>query len=132
MTRELKQHLARRAVLLATLLFIFSLPPAGLFALEPGASIELKEEQAIKQAAAVVAPSLVRIETVGGLDRVGQVLTVTGPTTGIIVSPDGYIISSAFNFAARPASILVTLPDGRRLPAMQIATDKLKMLTLIK
>ncbi len=73
-----------------------------------------------------------RIETVGGLDRVGQVLTVTGPTTGVIVSPDGYIISSAFNFAARPASILVTLPDGRRLPAMQVATDKVKMLTLIK
>src|SRR5579859_6859122 len=96
------------------------------------AELEAKEEQAIKQAAALVGPSLVRIETVGGLDRVGQVLTVTGPTTGLVVSPEGYVISSAFNFAARPASILVTLPDGRRLPAVQVATDKLKMLTLIK
>lgn len=105
---------------------------AFLSADEPLAGLEAKEEQAIKQAAALVAPSLVRIETVGGLDRVGQVLTVTGPTTGIIVSADGYIISSAFNFVARPASILVTLPDGRRLPATQVASDKVKMLTLLK
>ncbi len=120
------------AALLTALLLNAGVPPACLFASDPAASIESKEEQAIKQAAAIVAPSLVRVETVGGLDRVGQVLTVTGPTTGIIVSPDGYIISSAFNFASRPASILVTLPDGRRLPATQVATDKLKMLTLIK
>src|SRR6516165_9009167 len=110
----------------------FSQPCACLFASESRAALEAKEEQAIKQAAAIVAPSLVRIETVGGLDRVGQILTVTGPTTGVIVSPDGYIISSAFNFASRPASILATLSDGRRLPAAQVATDKLKMLTLLK
>ncbi|MBS0264577.1 MAG: PDZ domain-containing protein, partial [Planctomycetes bacterium] len=94
--------------------------------------IEAKEEQAIKQAAAVAAPTLVRTETVGGLDRVGQILTGTGPTTGVIVSADGYIISSAFNFASRPSSILVTLSDGRRLAAAQVATDRLKRLILRK
>jgi serine protease Do len=107
-------------------------PGNRLFAEESRAALESKEEAAIKQAAALVAPSLVRIETVGGLDRVGQVLTVTGPTTGVIVSSDGLVISSTFNFAARPASILVTLPDGRRLAASQIANDKVKMLTLLK
>lgn len=94
--------------------------------------LEAQEEQAFKQAAALVAPSLVRIETVGGLERVDQVLTGTGPTTGVVIAADGYIISSAFNFASKPASILVTLPDGRRLPAVQVALDKVKMLTLIK
>lgn len=96
------------------------------------ADLDALEEQAIKQAAAVVAPSLVRIETVGGLDVVNKLLTGTGPTTGTIVSSDGYIISSTFNFAAKPASILVTLFDGRRLPATQVANDKVKMLTLLK
>ncbi len=96
------------------------------------ADVAALEEQAVKQAAALVSPSLVRIETVGGLDRVGQFLTGTGPTTGLVASSDGYIISSSFNFAARPASILVTLPDGRRLPAQQVATDRVKMLTLLK
>jgi serine protease Do len=109
------------------------MPPAGLDASDDSrAALEAKEEQAIKQAAALVSLSLVRIETVGGLDRIGQVLTGTGPTTGIIVSPDGHIISSAFNFASRPASILVTLPDGRRVAATQVASDKVKMLTLLK
>src|SRR5881394_1695670 len=98
MTRVFNQHLVGSVVALVALFGFVGISPACLFALEPGANIESKEEHAIKQAAAVVAPSLVRIETVGGLDRVGQVLTVTGPTTGIVVSPDGYIISSAFNF----------------------------------
>lgn len=126
---------ARRTLVLFAALattFVLSTPRRGDCADESRAALESKEEQAIKQAAALVAPSLVRIETVGGLDRVGQVLTATGPTTGIIVASDGYIISSTFNFAARPASILVTLPDGRRLAATQVATDKVKMLTLLK
>lgn len=94
--------------------------------------LEAREEQAFKQVAALVAPSLVRIETVGGLERVEQILTGTGPTTGLVVSPDGYIITSSFNFISKPASILVTLGDGRRLPAAQVAIDKLKMITLLK
>lgn len=90
------------------------------------------EEQTFQEAAAVVGPSVVRIQTVGGLDQVGRLLTGTGPTTGVVVSEDGYIISSSFNFISRPASILVKLPDGRRFPAEQVATDHLKMLTLLK
>ncbi|HEX7445927.1 MAG TPA: hypothetical protein VF306_00200, partial [Pirellulales bacterium] len=85
--------------------------------------LPLREEQAIQAAAARVAPSIVSIETVGGLERVEQVLLGTGPTTGLIVSSDGYIITSSFSFAQKPASILVTLADGTRLPAQQVATD---------
>ena len=90
------------------------------------------EEQAFQQAAALADPSIVRIETIGGLDVVGNILTGTGPTTGVVVSEDGYLITSSFNFLSKPASILVTLPDGRRFPADLIASDKSKMLTLIK
>ncbi|HSG70033.1 MAG TPA: trypsin-like peptidase domain-containing protein, partial [Planctomycetaceae bacterium] len=94
--------------------------------------LAIREEQAFKQAVAFVEPSVVRIQTVGGLDRVGQILTNTGPTTGVVVSEDGYILSSAFNFVSKPASILVEFPDGRRLPAQEIATDRSRMLTLLK
>lgn len=94
--------------------------------------LAIQEERAFKQAVALVEPSVVRIQTVGGLDRVGQILTNTGPTTGVVVSEDGYILSSAFNFVAKPASILVEFPDGRRLPAREIATDRSRMLTLLK
>lgn len=98
----------------------------------PTAELEAKEEQAFQQATALVSPSVVKIETVGGLDRVSGQLTATGPTTGVIVAADGWIISSAFNFAAKPEQVLVTLADGRRLPASVVATDRLRMLTLLK
>ncbi|HEX5444780.1 MAG TPA: PDZ domain-containing protein [Pirellulales bacterium] len=95
-------------------------------------ALPLREEQAIQAAAAHVAPSIVSIETVGGLERVDQVLLGTGPTTGLIVSSDGYIITSSFSFAQKPASILVTLADGARLPAEQVATDHSRLLVLLK
>jgi serine protease Do len=101
-------------------------------ALAADAKTEALEEQAFKQAAALASESVVRVQTIGGIDRVGQVLTGTGPTTGVVVSADGYIISSAFNFASKPASVLVQLPDGRRFSAKTVATDRLKMLTLLK
>jgi serine protease Do len=94
--------------------------------------LEQAEEQAFKEAAVLASPSIVRIDTVGGLDIVGRTLTSTAPTTGLIVSEDGYIISSAFNFLSKPASVLITLPDGRRFPATTVATDRLRMITLLK
>ena len=108
------------------------LVPSVSLGQQPAANLESLEEQAFKEASAVVAPSVVRIQTVGGLDRVGRVLTGTAATTGVVVSADGYVISSAFNFASRPASVLVTLADGRRFPAKMIANDRARMLTLLK
>ncbi len=90
------------------------------------------EEQAIRAAVERVAPSVVRIETVGGLQKIGELLLGTGPTTGLIVSADGYVVSSAFNFIQKPDSILVTLADGTRLPARLIATDHSRALVLLK
>ncbi len=105
---------------------------AKCLAAPPSAELEAKEEQAFQQATALVAPSIVKIETVGGLDRVSGQLTASGPTTGLIVGADGWIISSAFNFAAKPEQVLVTLADGRRLPASVVSTDRSRMLTLLR
>lgn len=106
--------------------------PGIILAAPPTAELEEKEEKAFQQAAALVSPSVVRIETVGGLDRVSGQLVATGPTTGLIVAADGWILSSAFNFVSKPTQILVTLPDGRRVAANLIATDRVKMLALLK
>ena len=100
--------------------------------LPPAAKLEQLEQQAFQEAVALANPSVVRVQTVGGLERIGEMLAPEGPTTGIVVSPDGYILSSAFQFASKPASVLVTLYDGRRFPAKVIATDNLRRLTLLK
>ncbi len=94
--------------------------------------LEESEENAFKQAATQVAASLVRIETVGGLDQVQKFAVGNGPTTGLVLSADGYVISSSFNFISKPASIIVSLTDGRRLAAKVVASDTSRMLTLLK
>ncbi|MCA9033279.1 MAG: trypsin-like peptidase domain-containing protein, partial [Planctomycetaceae bacterium] len=90
------------------------------------------EETSFQQAVAAVDPSVVRIETVGGVDLVGEVLTAAGPTTGVVVSADGFIITSRFNFISKPTSIVVTLADGTKLPAQIVGDDMSRMLTLLK
>ena len=94
--------------------------------------LELLEQQAFQAAVERVAPSVVRIETVGGRERVGKLLFGVGPTTGLIVSEEGYIVSSAFNFLHRPTSILVRLPGGPMKAAKLVATDHSRMLVLLK
>lgn len=95
-------------------------------------NLEALEEQAMKAAVAKVAPSVVRIETFGGLESVGRLLVGTGPTTGLAVTEDGYVISSAFNFVQQPSSILVTMPSGERATAEIVGRDQNRMVVLLK
>jgi serine protease Do len=90
------------------------------------------EEQAVRHAVATVAPAIVRIETIGGVERTGDLLLGEGPTTGLVVGAEGWIISSAFNFLRQPASILIALPDENRIPARIVARDHSRMLVLLK
>ncbi len=90
------------------------------------------EQQAFREAIAVVDPVVVQVQTVGGTDRVGELFVGSGPSTGVIVSEDGYVVTSAFNFATKPSSVLVRLGDGRSFAADVIATDHLRKLTLLK
>jgi S1-C subfamily serine protease/predicted esterase len=124
-----------------TLLSCFSLAGLQLAAQPPAADdLESLQEKAMKAAVARVAPSVVQIETSGGADLIGgggpggpQIRKGTGPTTGLIVAPDGYIISSAFNFANKPSAIFIAIPGQQeRLVAKVIATDQTRMLTLLK
>src|SRR6185503_21279487 len=54
--------------------------------------------------------------------------------TGVVVDPGGYIITSAYNFLNNPPTILVRVAGhaGEPLVATRVATDKSRMLTLIK
>jgi serine protease Do len=116
---------------------IFGLLIAAARATAQGLNDDL--EKATKDAVRKVAPSVVQIATQGGTDMVvtspkGPVFRkALGPTTGVIVSQDGYVISSAFNFINSPTTILVAV-QGVAEPfiAKRIATDKSRMLTLLK
>ena len=94
------------------------------------------QEKAIKEAVAKAAPSVVQIVTSGGTDIVGGQRGIRkgiGPTTGVILTQDGYIISSAFNFANKPSAITIAIPGHKeQKTAKVIATDQTRMLTLLK
>ncbi len=55
-----------------------------------------------------------------------------GPTTGLVYSADGYIVTSSFNFVREPELISVTLADGRRVAADLIARDQVRKIALLK
>jgi S1-C subfamily serine protease len=125
---------------------LFALAALGALSLAPAArskdDVDLDDlrQQAIKAAVKKVAPSVVQIETSGGLDVIrpggpqgAMIRTGVGPTTGVIVAPDGYIITSAFNFVNKPTAIRVAVPGQKeRLVATVVATDQTRMLTLLK
>src|SRR5437899_4118632 len=114
----------------ALLLTAFSSPIRG----DDAVDVNGANEKAMKAANARVAPSVVKIETAGGLEVVGGtskkgppgkgISVGTGATTGLIVDADGFVITSSFNFANKPTDIFVTVP-GRttRYVAKAVATD---------
>ena len=90
------------------------------------------QRAALQHAMDRVAPAVVQIRTVGGVDQVDGAQIPNGPTTGLLISPEGYLVSSAFNFAQRPSSILVRMPDGSQQAAQWIGRDLNCMLVLLK
>ena len=87
---------------------------------------------AVNRASEKVAPSIVQIETIGGLETVGDTQTSSAPTTALIVSSDGYALSSEFNFVKIPSAIFARLDDGQRVNVSIVARDKNRKLVLLK
>jgi len=75
---------------------------------------------------------LVRIETIGGHEKIGREFANEGTSTGVLLDKEGHVITGAFNFLHDPTSILLVFPDGTKKVAQKIATDRLRMLTLLK
>lgn len=115
--------------ILLTLLICFATLPCQA---QEADSLLVDEQAAFRSAAAAAAPAVVQIETFGGLERIGREIVSDGPTTGTIVSKDGWIISSLYSFRQQPTSILVVLPDGSRAAARIAARDHSRELVLLK
>lgn len=109
------------------------------------------QEEVFRAAARRVAPSVVTIETVGGTQPLEgnraasrpagappvptagpSFIVADGPTTGLIYSADGLIITSAFNFVRDPSLITVVLSDHRRFVAELLARDEVRQVAMLK
>lgn len=116
-----------------------SSPPAG------PADLTRQQELVFRSAWQAAARSIVRIDTIGGaqpLEKIdaipGEERTAVGfrqadgPTTGVVWSPDGWIVTSSFNFYRDPTVTTVTLADGRRFVATLVARDLPARIALLK
>ncbi len=92
----------------------------------------LAEQKAMQAAAEAVAPAVLQLRTVGGIDRVGSINLTDGPVTGLVISTEGFVLTSQFQFVPPPASVVATTPDGRQVPLKIVATDFNRKLVLLK
>ncbi len=59
-------------------------------------------------------------------------LKAEGPTTGVILSADGYVVTSAWNFESNPTVVTVTTGDGKTTAAKLLGIDRAAGLALLK
>src|SRR6187401_1306517 len=118
---------------------LFAAIACGAHAQELGPSLTrgtLLAPKAFRAAAAKVQPSLVRIEGFGGLAAGvaggGYQAPGEGPTTGLVLSSDGYIVTSTFNFIRKPPVITVVFPSGQRRIAKLLGRDESRRICLLK
>lgn len=108
---------------------------------------------AVREVVEKVRPALVMIETWGlvqelagaekgsaaGGGRGGRMAAMQAlagpgeaPTTGLLISGDGHILTSRYNLAPEAEVILVTLHDGSRHPAKVLAEDATRQVVMLK
>lgn len=84
-----------------------------------------------------IQPALVTIESFGGVratqGRIGGIRKQgEGNTTGVMISGDGLIITSTFNFVTRPPVITVVTSDGKQHVAELLGRDDTRKICLLK
>ena len=117
-------------VIRSALLIAGALPWLAPFLIGDAAKAQ-EEYVALRRAAESLSSSVVQIETTGGRERVGDLFIAAGPSTGVVVSDDGLIVTSSFTVIHEPTTILVRLPDGSRAPADILARDLARNLVLL-
>lgn len=93
--------------------------------------------RAFRASAKRIEPSLVTIESYGGVSaiqgRIGGIRSQgEGNTTGVMISPDGFILTSTFNFIQQPPVISVITSDGKRRFAKLLGRDDTRKICLLK
>lgn len=115
---------------LTAVLMLMLSTSAILFASDP--PLDELEQKAFQSAADYAQDCVVQVETFGGLEIVNQQVIASGPSTGTVLTPDGWIVTSIFQFRSQPASITVVLPDEQRKAAKLVARDYSRELALLK
>lgn len=91
-----------------------------------------EDTKSVQELVRSVSPWLVRIDTIGGHEKVGAEFANEGTSTGVLLDRTGFVLTSAFHFLHDPTSILLRFSDGSKKIARKVAVDRNRMLTLLK
>lgn len=101
-----------------------------------GDGIALDEETAFTAAAARVAPTVVRIEAAGvsaaTLSGPAEASPASGPSSGVVVGADGWIVATSFAVPKDVDQVVATLADGTRHVARVTGRDLSRGLVLLR
>jgi S1-C subfamily serine protease len=89
---------------------------------------------AVARVAEVVTPSVVHVGIARdsrGPQRPGQPFQMRGGGSGVIITPDGYVLTNN-HVVAGATGIVVTLSDGRELPARPVGADAATDLAVVR
>lgn len=94
--------------------------------------LDVLEQEAFQAASIYAQDSVVQVETFGGSELVRDQWVASGPSSGTILTEDGWIVTSTFQFKGQPASITVVLANQERKAAKLVARDLSRELALLK
>ncbi len=105
--------------------------------IQDGIQAMMLTSKAFRAATEKARPWLVSIESFGGVSAVqGKIGGIRGQgegnTTGIMISEDGYLLTSTFNFVQQPPVITVITSDGKRHVADLLGRDNTRKICLLK
>lgn len=96
----------------------------------------LAEERAFAAAVERVAGAVVRLEPVGGsattLGGGAEAVPGSGPTSGLVIDPAGWIVTTAFGVPVDTTSVVVVRADGSRAAARAVGRDAARNLVLLR
>jgi serine protease Do len=101
--------------------------------MNPTAPVDLSEleEQAIRAAAKHVAPSVLRLEILDATTSDASVAS-SARASAVVVNEEGWAVASAASFPDNATTILAQLPDGKRVAARRVSTDRTRQIVLLK
>lgn len=94
--------------------------------------LDVLEQEAFQAASIYAQDCVVQVETFGGSELVRDQWVASGPSSGTILTEDGWIVTSTFQFKGQPASITVVLANQDRKAAKLVARDLSRELALLK
>lgn len=123
---SLRWTLLRLAASVAAAMTGLSVPTAGVSAAE----LAVLEQEALRAAAAAVAPSTVRIEPLATAASAGQGTAVA--TTGLVVASPGWVVTSSFGLPESAREAVVISAEGRRRAGRLRGRDLSRRLVLFE